>query len=291
MKFEENLRELRKQNGYSQEELADKLNVSRQAVSKWENGSGYPELDKLMALCDLFRTSLDELLKGDVRERDMVGIQKYDLHCNRMAKAISFGVFMVLLGIVSGAFLEPYFVGEQEDILGITFFVCVAIGVLVFIYYGMQSDAFQKKYPKKPHNIYTEEEIEENERKYRISMVVGVGIILISFAVQILLDLMVAENIANGVWMFMIDIAVVNFVYFGMMKSKFTDTIPKSEEELAKAKRESKVGKWCGCIMIGAVIVYLTWSFMGDSWDRSWLVFPIAGLLCGIASIVLSKEE
>ena len=122
MKFEENLRELRKQHGLSQEELAAKLNVSRQAVSKWENGSGYPELDKLMMLCDLFRCTLDELLKGDISEKDSVGIQKYEAHYNMMAKAIAFGIFMILLAIVSGAFLEPYFVGEQENVLGILFF-------------------------------------------------------------------------------------------------------------------------------------------------------------------------
>lgn len=78
MKFEENLRELRKQHGLSQEELAEKLNVSRQSISKYENGSAYPELDKILALCELFQCSVDDLLKGDVKEKGLLHKEVYD---------------------------------------------------------------------------------------------------------------------------------------------------------------------------------------------------------------------
>ena len=54
---------LRRQNGWSQEELANQLNVSRQAISKWEGGSAMPESDKLLALSNYFGVSLDYLLK------------------------------------------------------------------------------------------------------------------------------------------------------------------------------------------------------------------------------------
>ncbi|MBQ9992408.1 MAG: helix-turn-helix transcriptional regulator [Firmicutes bacterium] len=63
MTFEQKLQTLRKENGYSQEELAEKLGVSRQAVSKWETGLSYPETEKLIALSKLFDVSLDEFLK------------------------------------------------------------------------------------------------------------------------------------------------------------------------------------------------------------------------------------
>ena len=62
MKFDENLRELRKEKGHSQEELAYKLNVTRQTVSKWENGSAMPDLKKLTELAEFFGVSMDGLL-------------------------------------------------------------------------------------------------------------------------------------------------------------------------------------------------------------------------------------
>lgn len=57
---------LRKQYGYSQEELAEKLNVSRQSVSKWENGSSIPEITKIIELSNLFNVTTDYLLKEEV---------------------------------------------------------------------------------------------------------------------------------------------------------------------------------------------------------------------------------
>ena len=63
MNISEKLQILRKNKGFSQEELAEKLLVSRQAIGKWESGSAYPELDKLIQLSDLYKISLDRLVK------------------------------------------------------------------------------------------------------------------------------------------------------------------------------------------------------------------------------------
>lgn len=63
MKFSEKVRDLRTRNGLSQEELSEKLDVSRQTVSKWEAGCSFPEIEKLIALSDLFKVSIDYLLK------------------------------------------------------------------------------------------------------------------------------------------------------------------------------------------------------------------------------------
>ena len=68
MKFGENLQKLRKEQGISQEQLAEKLGVTRQSVSKWESGSSYPEMDKIVALCNLFHCDLDVLINKDVTE-------------------------------------------------------------------------------------------------------------------------------------------------------------------------------------------------------------------------------
>ena len=68
MKFGDKLYELRKKNGYSQEELADKLGVSRQSVSKWESNSTYPETDKIIQIANLFDCSMDDLINDKITD-------------------------------------------------------------------------------------------------------------------------------------------------------------------------------------------------------------------------------
>lgn len=68
MDFNNRLYQLRKQKGFSQEELANRLNVSRQTVSKWEVGDSTPDMEKLVAMSDLFDVSLDLLVMGKESE-------------------------------------------------------------------------------------------------------------------------------------------------------------------------------------------------------------------------------
>lgn len=74
MEFHEKLQELRKQKGLTQEELAQQLYVSRTAISKWESGRGFPNIDSLKAISKVFHVSLDALLSGEeilaIAERD-----------------------------------------------------------------------------------------------------------------------------------------------------------------------------------------------------------------------------
>jgi len=65
MVFGEKLKNERKQRGWSQEELAEKLYVSRQSVSKWENGQNYPSIEIIIKVSDLFGVTMDELLRSD----------------------------------------------------------------------------------------------------------------------------------------------------------------------------------------------------------------------------------
>lgn len=62
MPFNENLREIRKKNGITQEQLAEKLNVSRQAVTKWESGKSLPSIHNLKEMAIIFKVTTDELL-------------------------------------------------------------------------------------------------------------------------------------------------------------------------------------------------------------------------------------
>lgn len=68
MSFEENLKQLRKEKNLSQEELAEMLNVSRQAVSKWEQGVGYPEVETLLLLSRKLNVSLDYLMSTEIMQ-------------------------------------------------------------------------------------------------------------------------------------------------------------------------------------------------------------------------------
>ena len=70
MAFGERLQEARKRSGFTQEEFAEQLQVSRQAVSKWESGRGYPEMEKLIYICHRCGVTMDELFADELPERD-----------------------------------------------------------------------------------------------------------------------------------------------------------------------------------------------------------------------------
>ncbi len=66
--FSQNLKKIRKEHNLSQEQLADELGVSRQAISKWESATSYPEMDKIIDLCNKFNVNIDDLLQKDIKE-------------------------------------------------------------------------------------------------------------------------------------------------------------------------------------------------------------------------------
>lgn len=77
MSLRKNLEYLRKQKKLSQEDLAFKLGVSRQAVSKWESGGAFPETDKMLSICKIFDCSLDELMSGDIAQLEIDKDRRY----------------------------------------------------------------------------------------------------------------------------------------------------------------------------------------------------------------------
>lgn len=80
MNLAENLKKIRKENNLSQEQLAEKLSISRQSVSKWESGQAYPEMDKVLQLCKLFNVSVDDLLNQDVSELNNSKVVKTNIN-------------------------------------------------------------------------------------------------------------------------------------------------------------------------------------------------------------------
>ena len=82
MNLADNLKKIRKDNNLSQEDLAEKLGVSRQSVSKWESGLAYPEMDKVLQICKMFDVKLDDLLNNDINKlekenKSKINISKY----------------------------------------------------------------------------------------------------------------------------------------------------------------------------------------------------------------------
>ncbi|QVK19643.1 helix-turn-helix transcriptional regulator [Mycoplasmatota bacterium] len=70
LNLQDNLKKLRKEKKLSQEQLAEKLNISRQAISKWESGKAYPDIDNLISLKDIFKVSLDELVVNEKMDKE-----------------------------------------------------------------------------------------------------------------------------------------------------------------------------------------------------------------------------
>ena len=76
MKFGENLYNLRKKQKISQEKLAEKIGVSRQSVSKWENGTAYPEMNRIFELCKIFHCKLNDLVNDNILDFDSLDLDK-----------------------------------------------------------------------------------------------------------------------------------------------------------------------------------------------------------------------
>ena len=108
MEFHEKLQELRKQKGLTQEELAESLYVSRTAISKWESGRGYPNIDSLKAISKCFSVTIDELLSG---EKVLTIAEENQKQKEAYLRDMVFGLLDLSAAIV---FFVPFF-GQKAD--------------------------------------------------------------------------------------------------------------------------------------------------------------------------------
>lgn len=301
MGFGENLQNLRKIKSMSQEQLAEKLEVSRQAVSKWESGNGYPETEKLITICEIFDCSMDNLVKGKITADTTGEKRKYENLQNKFSKGMALAVGIILLGTT----ILLYFAGlsemagipeleDQYGIVGVTILLlCVLVAVPIFIILGIEQENFKKKNPKLS-NLYSEEEIESFNKNFPKAIAVAVALILLGTILLIFLYGMKLVNeestIPVVVLMSFVTIAVPIFIYFGIQKDKYdVEKYNKSNSEESK-KSEAKKGKICGVIMLIATAIFLATGFIFNIWQINWVVFPIGGILCGIVSTILEKE-
>src|SRR5574344_575843 len=122
MKFEDKLIILRKNRKMSQEQLADELGVSRQAVSKWESGSSYPEMDKLIQIAKIFECTLDDLTNDEISV-EKINSKKDKNPLNDIVNEIT--------GIINKS-VKMFSNMNSKEIVGLLFFMfLVGLGILI----------------------------------------------------------------------------------------------------------------------------------------------------------------
>lgn len=137
MNLGDNLLEMRKRKGLSQEEVAEKLNVSRQTVSKWETNQSQPDFDKIRPLCALYDISANELIMEDNEDRSYntdSGIKQDDgFRRKRKAKLIGLGIFLYFASIVWVMISIPVMVMDPIVSCAVFLLICgVATSVIVY---------------------------------------------------------------------------------------------------------------------------------------------------------------
>ena len=129
MNLGQRLLELRKSKHLSQEEVAYKLNVTRQTVSKWETDQSTPDFDKIIPLCELYGITSDELLTGK-KEEIQIENNEEDLKKSKKAKGIGIGVMLYFVAIAWIMITIPLFM--MNPILSSAVFLLIC-GVATYI--------------------------------------------------------------------------------------------------------------------------------------------------------------
>ena len=227
MSFAENLVYLRQHYGVTQEGLAEQLGVSRQTVSKWEAGTNYPEMDKLLVLCDLFHVSMDDLMRGAVSIAKEGDTERYDRHMNRYDASIVAGVMCILVGVGVAGIAEALRLPDNlQAVLLLSF---VVVGVIALVMGGLTHHEFKRRNPSiEPR--YDERTLERASRRFPLLVAGGVGLILLDviFLVGLTPDDgglvafgLVVEDALMAPFMTVLAVAVGLLIWAGMQKSKF----------------------------------------------------------------------
>lgn len=261
MSLGQNIQFLRKRENITQEEFAEKMNVSRQTISKWESDAGFPETDKILQICELFSCNMDTLMRGNVEETAVDDTEEYDCHHNRFTAAIAAACAMILAGVT--LLLILYGFGIPPEFGAMIFMAFVVISVTIFIISGINHDSYIKKHPQiRP--FYQPETVEHFERKFPFLIAIPTALILIGviWTIGSSAIFLKPSGLSEDQWgaftaaplLFLMTVSVPVYIYAGMQKSKYDiDTYNKEhaqdEETLEKNK---KVGNWSSCIMLTA---------------------------------------
>ena len=137
MSLGERLYELRKKKGLSQEEVAEKLNVTRQSVSKWETDESKPDFDKIVPICELYEISTNELLNGTQEEKEEKEVEVINKdNKKKRALIITSAIFIYFLALIWIIISEVSFNLNEGFMIGGFFLLC-GIATCMLIYQGI----------------------------------------------------------------------------------------------------------------------------------------------------------
>lgn len=309
---------LRKKNGWSQEELADKMQVTRQSVSKWEGAQSVPDLEKILLMGRIFGVSTDYLLKDEIEETDAFAADEDEGALRRVslqeasnflkakqatAKPVAFAtalcilspVCLLMLGGASEA--RPQFVSEAAaTAVGMTvLLLMVAVAVAIFIASGSKTAPFQ----------YLETEIFETEygvtgmvedrkrklEKFYSGCNISGACICILAAVPIFGAAFWEEDVLFGAGMVALTlcfaaVGVSFFILGGIPWASLQKLLQEGDYTRRKKKNSRFTGPVHAVYWLVVIAAYLGYSFVTDNWQRSWIIWPVAGVLCAALGIV-----
>lgn len=314
----------RKKNGWSQEELAEKMEVSRQAVSKWESAQTIPDLEKILKLGNLFGVTTDYLLKDEMEDEEFSDDNKPSVKRITLTQAndylewrkaasvrIAVGVFLCVIAAIPllllGAMAEVPDYPIPENLaagLGlIILLVLVALAVAIFIFCG---------YKNAPYDFIDKEPFEteygvagmvkERQKAYRSTYIrcriLGACICVLSpipLFIGIAADSQIFTVLMLTVTMVLAGIGVVFFIISGERWESMQKLLNEGEFTPDERRKSRIKGKVSGIYWLIVTAIYLGWSFITSAWGFTWIVWPVAGVLFAvvmcICNLLLDREQ
>ncbi|MBQ6930767.1 MAG: helix-turn-helix domain-containing protein [Clostridia bacterium] len=304
---------LRKKNGWSQEELAEKMNVSRQAVSKWEGAQTVPDLEKILQLGELFGVTTDYLLKDEIENEEFNGVNndllvkrvtmqeanEYIEHRKKASLLLALGVFLCIMSpsalIVLSAATVYYSVSEGVAVLAglvaLLFMVAAAVGI--FCYCGFRHAAFSYLNGEFETGYGVVGMVKEKDKQFTpfgiASNIIATCLCIIS-PVPLIASAFFGNEFAVcvcvAVLLLIVGIAVALFI-IGTVRSNSMHRLLKDGEFSAEKKKSSeKGGKLSAAYWLITTAVYLATSFIANAWGKTWIIWPIAGVLFPVVYII-----
>lgn len=308
---------LRKKNGWSQEELAEKLGVTRQSISKYEGAQSIPDLDKILKLSEIFGVTTDYLIKDELEEEEYAPSQMHEnesesdrsVHkvtmemANEYLQIIDWSAgktaFATMLCILSpivllmlGAMSEmpDYHISENVAAgIGIcVLIVLIAIAVTIFILCGMKTKKYEFMEKEDIETAYEVSGMVKEKRDayhslYVTQLVIGITCCICS-VIPLFGTLAVSESdfyMVSAVCMLLTLVAIgTYFIVRSAAKMNAMNQLLEEEDYTRQKKHENK--KMSGQVMVYwliATAIYLAWSFTTNDWDRTWIIWPVVGVL------------
>lgn len=301
---------LRKKNGWSQEELADKMNVSRQAVSKWESAQTIPDLEKILQLGTLFGVTTDYLLKDEIKDEEFtdavsectvkrIGLDEANRYLEQRKRAswqIAVATFLCILSPITllllSAATEIPSLGISETVMGvvglIALFAFVLIAVPIYINCGLKNEPYAFLDRDVPFELeYGVKRIIAEQKRNFGALYVRWNMVATCLCIAAPIPLIVSAFGENAilcvtmlaVTMVIAGVGVAIFIVVGVQNASMQKLL-KEGEYTAKEKRRSGIREAVGYTYWGCLTAfYLVWSFLTNRWHLSWIVFAVGGIL------------